>query len=58
MSEFQAYEKPGPVEEELRTAISSTEEIIATLKEAESKIFGIESARRDIHAASNGALSR
>lgn len=27
----------------------STDEIIATLKEAESKIFGIESARRDIH---------
>lgn len=33
----------------------STEEIIATLKEAESKIFGIESARRDIH---NSELSR
>lgn len=29
----------------------STEEIIATLKEAESKIFGIESARRNIHNA-------
>ena len=29
MSEIQAFEKPGPVETGLRTAIASTEEIIA-----------------------------
>ena len=33
MSETQAFEKPGPVESELRSAISSTEEIIAEVRQ-------------------------
>jgi len=35
MSEIQAYEKPGPVEAELRSAISPTEEIIAAARKGE-----------------------
>ncbi|MEQ8429955.1 MAG: 3,4-dihydroxy-2-butanone-4-phosphate synthase [Roseovarius sp.] len=35
MSETHAFEKPGPVENELRSAISSTEEIIAAARKGE-----------------------
>ncbi len=39
MSEIQAYEKPGPVESELRSAIAPTEEIIAAARKGEMYIL-------------------
>ena len=39
MSEIQAYETPGPVEAELKSAISPTEEIIAAARKGEMYIL-------------------